>query len=516
MPSKGFMTPKLVALLLLALTAVSAIRAPESFPQHPQTVRQLRQDQLQQRQYAADALVKTAPRGGKVDATASKRPAILDDAVTGTVVLTLIERVINKIFVHYGVKFPAQLGGCGLLFAFLVISNAISPGLGDAIFEYLTPATTLLTKWLAVFFVPGLAMLPLAPSVGSPFEVVKILLVTGLGLVYTLYTVAYSVLFLRKLSGKIAPPVPAAKAPMKKAVATGPPAKPFSDETMAFLYQVSAFLGIASYATQMIKSDAKFGTPLRTAFFYAATFASYVRCARLPPAFVKAVHPLLTSTGVVWGLLHIYGMATGSASFIDSLNTYKTSSLGFYSAGAGDVLLFCLGPSVVSFAVSMYSRKKLLVENFLIVFAAMLISSLGGLFGTAAFANLIRLGGNSGSALLIRLSVLARNITTSLAIPVTNILGGDIAIAVVVVVLTGIFGAQYGRKLLDLANIQDPITRGLAVGSAAQGLGVSSMVSEVDAFPFAAMAMALTAVAGTVLVSFPFIKDAVVITCGGN
>ena len=331
---------------------------------------------------------------------------------------------------------------------------------------------------------------------------------------YTLYSVAYSVLFLRKLSGKVAPPAPAAKAPKKKAVAAGPPAKPFSDETMAFLYKASGILGLASLVTEKTMSDAVWATPLKTAFFYAATFASYVRCARLPTAIVKAVHPLLTSTVVVWGLLHVYGLLTGTSDFIESLKMYKTSSLAWDAAGAGDILLFCLGPSVVSFAVSMYSRKKLLVENLLIVVAAMMISSLGGLFGTAAFGKLIQLGGSSGNALMIRLSVLARNITTSLAIPVTTILGGDIAIAVVVVVLTGIFGAQYGRKLLDLVNIQDPITRGLAVGSAAQGLGVSSMVSEVDAFPFAAMAMALTAVAGTVLVSFPGIKDAVISTCG--
>ena len=323
-------------------------------------------------------------------------------------------------------------------------------------------------------------------------------------------------LFLRKLSGKVAPPPPVTAAPKAKtaAVPSGPPPKPFSDETMSFLYKASGVLGLASLLTQKVFADAAWGTPLKTAFFYMATVASYVRCARLPAAFTKVVHPLLTSTVVVWGLLYVYGVATGSSDFIASLKTYKTSSLAWDAAGAGDILLFCLGPSVVSFAVSMYSRKKLLMENFLIVIAAMLISSLGGLFGTAAFANLIRLGGTSGNALMIRLSVLARNITTSLAIPVTQILEGDISIAVVVVVLTGIFGAQYGRKLMDLANIQDPITRGLAVGSAAQGLGVSSMVPEVDAFPFAAMAMALTAVAGTVFVSIPSVKDAVVAMCG--
>ena len=173
MPTKRSIAPKLLALLLLALTAVSAIRAPESFPQHPQTVRPLRQDQVQQREHVADAVVNTAPRGG--NAAVASKPAIFSDAVTGTVVLTLIERAVNEIFKRNGIKFPAQLAGCGLLFAFLIISNIIVPGFGDSVFTYLTPATTLLTKWLAVFFVPGLAMLPLAPSVGSPFEVCSML-----------------------------------------------------------------------------------------------------------------------------------------------------------------------------------------------------------------------------------------------------------------------------------------------------------------------------------------------------
>jgi hypothetical protein len=128
---------------------------------------------LQQRHYAAATVAQTTPRGGKVDKKAppAAKPAILNDAVTGTIVLTLIERIVNKFFVQAGVKFPAQLGGCGLLFAFLVIAEAAVPGVGNSIYEYLTPGTTLLTKWLPVFFVPGLAMLPLAPSVGSGLEV---------------------------------------------------------------------------------------------------------------------------------------------------------------------------------------------------------------------------------------------------------------------------------------------------------------------------------------------------------
>ena len=167
MPNKRYrIATKVVALLLLALSAVSAIRTPDSFPQLPQASRQ-----LHKREHIATSVAETTPRGGKVDVAPKAKPAIFSDAVTGTVVLTLIERIVNKFFVQNGVKFPAQLGGCGLLFAFLVIADIVAPGLGNSIFVYLTPGTTLLTKWLAVFFVPGLAMLPLAPSVGSALEV---------------------------------------------------------------------------------------------------------------------------------------------------------------------------------------------------------------------------------------------------------------------------------------------------------------------------------------------------------
>jgi len=519
--------PLLVTLLIAVaiVGGVSAIRSPSSIQQqYTQTQRhyhQSRQEEEEQQQLYS--VIASTPRGGKIDKKTPSTPPTTSalsfptDAAVGTVALTLIERIVNKVFVQFGVQFPAQLGGCGILFFFLIIADVVKPGSGTSIFKVLQPGTTLLTKWLPVFFVPGLAMLPLAPSVGSGLEVAKVLLVTIIGFVYTLYSVAYSVLFLRKLEGKVDPTITATIETQKdkkgSATVESSPPKPFGDATMDLLLKTSIITGIANFVTQKSSlSDASWATSLQTLFFLAATFANYVSAARLPSAFTKAVHPLLTSTVMTWVLLYVYGTATG-ADFIESIKTYKTGSLAWNAAGAGDLLLFCLGPSVVSFAVSMFSRKKLLLENLKIVVAAMLISSVGGLFGTAFFAKLIRLGGTSGNALLIRLSMLTRNITTSLAIPVTQLLGGDVSIAVVVVVLTGIIGAQYGKRLLDLVNIQDPITRGLAVGSAAQGLGVSSMVNEADAFPFAAMAMALTAVAGTILVAVPSVKDAVVSLC---
>jgi hypothetical protein len=53
----------------------------------------------------------------------------------------------------------------------MIAAEIVKPGAGDAVFQYLSPGAGLLARWIAVFFVPGLAMLPNAPSMGNAFEV---------------------------------------------------------------------------------------------------------------------------------------------------------------------------------------------------------------------------------------------------------------------------------------------------------------------------------------------------------
>lgn len=88
-------------------------------------------------------------------------------AVAGAMVMAGMEQVVKKLLVSNGISFPAQLASCLILFAALLVSGDV----GHNVYQWLTPGTTLLTRWLPVFFVPGLAMLPLAPSVGSGTEV---------------------------------------------------------------------------------------------------------------------------------------------------------------------------------------------------------------------------------------------------------------------------------------------------------------------------------------------------------
>lgn len=335
-----------------------------------------------------------------------------------------------------------------------------------------------------------------------------------IGFVYSMLTTGYAVLFLRHAQGKLvaAPPALAKKVARRLPAVAPAAAKPYSDATMAFLFKATIVSGIISILATTAGNE--FATPVRTIFFFFTTFCSFVWGARLPASFTKVVHPLISSAFLTLGVMQVTSLAT-SDTFINVLKTYKVGTYDLSKCGAADIMLLLLGPSVVSFAISMYNRRQLLRENLVIVMLSMLVSSVGGLFGTAGFVRLIQLGGKHGGG-MIRLSTLSRNVTTALAIACTNVLKGDVSLAVLIVVMTGVLGATYGRTMLDALGIHDPVTRGLAVGGAAQGLGVTSMMSEADAYPFAAMSMILTAISATILVSIPPIQQALVSLSQGN
>jgi putative effector of murein hydrolase len=253
--------------------------------------------------------------------------------------------------------------------------------------------------------------------------------------------------------------------------------------------------------------------PIETLFLTAFTVASYVWGARLPTGFVKFVHPLVTSSIMSLVLIHSLAIATGS-SHLDILRAYKTGSFNIMKVGSGDIFLYLGGTGVISFAVSMYSRRRLIFSNLPVLVTAMLVSSAGSMLSTAAFVRLLSLGGSNGS--MIRLSILSRNVTTALSMAITAILGGDISMAAAIVCLTGVLGGTYGKPLMNMLGITDPITRGLGIGSSSQGLGVAAISDEPDAFPFAAISMVLTAISATALVSIPAFKDLLIQVATGN
>jgi putative effector of murein hydrolase len=244
------------------------------------------------------------------------------------------------------------------------------------------------------------------------------------------------------------------------------------------------------------------------AFFLWTTLYTFVVGARLPKKVTKLLHPLVTCTALTWAAS--YGLAIiTSRPWKTILSSYRRRGSGsavnalFHhrGIGAGDILLFLLGPAVVSLACQMYERRQLVKSNVAAVATGVTVGSAGGLFGTAAAVRLLQIGNP-----YLRLSLLSRNITSPLAMAMAAMLGANVSLAVALVVVTGLLGANFGPAILDAHGIDDEIARGMAMGAASHGLGTAALVNEKLAFPFAAISMALTASVGTVLVSIPLVQ----------
>jgi putative effector of murein hydrolase len=440
-------------------------------------------------------------------------------AITSAAAFVALDIAFRRLFRAWSIAFPSSLGACTVLFVTLL---SLPQNAAQGIFGALQPGAALLAKWLPVFFVPSLIALPLADSVGSALEMAKIALVIVAGFSLTLLTTAFSVTAVRRLKSnpsKNDSPINVATTTANVVDIGSPPpppvttvAKPpFTDELFHFLCASTA---ISAAGTIFIATTAPPGvsmvhnSPWLGAFLLCTTLNSFVFGARLPTQFKTLVHPLVTCTALTWTAMAALGVATRTT-FFTLLSHYTVRATAATARGttmgAGNILLFLLGPAVVSLAVSMYERRRLMRENLAEVGTAIGVSTAGGLVGTALAVRWLNL-----ASPFLRLSLLSRNITSPLAMAIAKILGADVSLAVSMVVVTGLIGANFGASILDAARVTDPVARGLGIGAAAHGLGTAAFANEKDAFPFAAIAMALTATAATVAVSIPLLRNCLI------
>lgn len=382
----------------------------------------------------------------------------------------------------------------------------VKPELGDGLYDLLSPGSLVLAKWLPVFFVPSLVTLPLAPSLGSTAELLKVAFVIISGFYFTLFSTANSILQVRKLFPSKSTTTEQAVANEKQTSTTttskSPAPKAFSDRTFQILSLGTIISGIATILSSFTSMSQLAKTPIQTVFMLFTTLSSFTFGARLPKQITSIIHPLIICTSLTLAMTKALSFIIPGQTFLTTLMTYKVGSMCPVHLGAGDLLLFMLGPAVIALSCQMYDKKKLMKENIKEVGVGITVSSVGGLFYTSYLVRLLNIINP-----VLRLSCLSRNITSPLAMAISSILGGDISLAVSMVVITGLIGANFGARILDAAGIYDPVARGLGIGSAAHGLGTAAFKDEKDAFPFAAIGMALTASLCTVMVSIPFLKN---------
>ena len=94
----------------------------------------------------------------------------------------------------------------------------------------------------------------------------------------------------------------------------------------------------------------------------------------------------------------------------------------------------------------------------------------------------------------LTVSLLPKSITTAMGIVLSEQSGGIAALTSVVIIITGILGSLFGSSLCKLLKLTDPISQGVAFGTASHVIG-TSRATEIDPLAGAVSSLSL-AVAG--------------------
>lgn len=141
-------------------------------------------------------------------------------------------------------------------------------------------------------------------------------------------------------------------------------------------------------------------------------------------------------------------------------------------AQGGDIILFLLGPSVVALALPLYQRREEILKRKLPILLGIFAGAITSIITAAGTAWLL------GGSHKVVLSLVPKSVTTPIAIGIVEKIGGIAPLTAALVVLTGCLGAICGPEFCRLIGIRTPAAIGLAVGTAAHGIGTARMLGE--------------------------------------
>lgn len=142
-----------------------------------------------------------------------------------------------------------------------------------------------------------------------------------------------------------------------------------------------------------------------------------------------------------------------------------------YNKG-GAMIGFLLGPATIALALPLVRNIQILKDNFKPLLTGVLVGSVVGIISVLILGKLF------GVSKAMILSLVAKSVTTPIAMGITENIGGIPALTAVFVIATGMFGAFVGHKLLRLCGVTDDVAVGIAIGAAAHGLGTNRCLDE--------------------------------------
>lgn len=137
-----------------------------------------------------------------------------------------------------------------------------------------------------------------------------------------------------------------------------------------------------------------------------------------------------------------------------------------YKEGA-DLLSYLLTPATVCLAIPLYEQISLLKSNMKAILAGILSGVLTSMLSILLMAVLFGLDHE------LYVTLLPKSITTAIGMGVSEELGGIVTITVAVIIVTGIVGNMIGEPLCRLLRIQEPIAKGIALGTSSHAIGTT-------------------------------------------
>lgn len=128
---------------------------------------------------------------------------------------------------------------------------------------------------------------------------------------------------------------------------------------------------------------------------------------------------------------------------------------------------YLLTPATVCLAIPLYRQLELLKQHaaaILLGVCSGVVASMGGIFVIAMLFHL-----SHGEYV----TFLPKSITTAIGMGVSEELGGIVTITVAIIILTGIIGNVIASAVCKMFRIEEPIAKGLAIGTAAHAIGTA-------------------------------------------
>lgn len=180
------------------------------------------------------------------------------------------------------------------------------------------------------------------------------------------------------------------------------------------------------------------------------TFLGYALGLLLKKRFKLAIfNPILIATLCIIGVLSVSGI-----------------EYPVYNRSAERISWF-LTPATVCLAVPLYEQLSLLKKHLKAVLAGLLAGVFTSLICILLLCMMLRLPHN------LYVSLLPKSITTAIGMGVSEELGGVVPLTVAAIIITGVFGNIAGVQIFRLFRVEDPVARGLALGTASHAVGTA-------------------------------------------